>query len=111
MSEVYRVGYNYRDLTSTKAGSGDEFLKWLSQADSAVGGPNTIGSTGGIRPKKFINKGLQIPEGFEGLPSSLILTTTTMEQARLSIGGMLNMTKIKDLKNTKSLRAIKYYYL
>ena len=80
MSEVYRVGYNYRDLTSTKAGSGDEFLKWLSQADSAVGGPNTIGSTGGIRPKKFINKGLQIPEGFEGLPSSLILTTTNISQ-------------------------------
>jgi hypothetical protein len=80
MSEVYRVGYNYRDLTSTKAGSGDEFLKWLSQPDSEVGGPNTIGSTGGIRPKRFINKTLKVPEGSAGLPSSLILTTTNISQ-------------------------------
>lgn len=80
MSEVYRVGYSYRDLTSTKIGSGDEFLKWFSQPGAEAGVLNTIGSTGGIRPKKFINKALQLPEGFEGIPSALILTTTNISQ-------------------------------
>jgi hypothetical protein len=80
MSEVYRVGYSYRDLTSTKQDSGDEFLKWLSQPGAGFGGPNTIGATGGIRPKKFINNGLKLPKGFEGVPSVLIITTTHISQ-------------------------------
>jgi len=80
MPEGYRVGYNYRDLTSTKSGSGDEFLYWLSQPNVGGDVPNTIGATSGIRPKKFINKDLKLPKHFEAIPSLLVITTTLISQ-------------------------------
>src|SRR5437868_5181112 len=68
----YRVGQSYRDLT--KRVDGDEFINWLDTNGS------TIGTTGGIRSKKYLNEAIirQLPR--VGLPSSLILTTTNISQ-------------------------------
>jgi len=80
MNKTYRVGYNYRDLTSTKADSGDEFLNWLDQKQENTTKPSTIGATGGIRPKRFVNQGLKLPCDFQSIPAALIITTTNISQ-------------------------------
>lgn len=80
MTHRYRVGYSYRDLTSTRRESGDEFLNWLNQPDGPQSQPNTIGATGGIRPKRFTNPNLKLPKEFENIPAAIILTTTNISQ-------------------------------
>jgi hypothetical protein len=69
-SQLYRVGHKYRDLT--KRVPADEFINWLDTMG------HTIGTTGGIRPKKFLDDA--VSRHFAGLPSSLILVTTKVAQ-------------------------------
>ena len=69
---TYRVGHSYRDLT--KRVPEDEFINWLDTNG------NTIGTTGGIRPKKFLSEALHLSLGEVDIPSSLILTTSNISQ-------------------------------
>jgi hypothetical protein len=66
----YRVGHDYRDLT--KRIHLDEFINWLDTEG------HTIGNTGGIRPKRYVNKA--VAHLLCNLPSSLILVTTGISQ-------------------------------
>jgi hypothetical protein len=68
----YRVGHSYRDLT--KRVPQDEFINWFDTDGS------TIGTTGGIRSKKYLSKKLQSELGSTSIPSFLILTTTDISQ-------------------------------
>ncbi|MCX6132983.1 MAG: restriction endonuclease [Ignavibacteriales bacterium] len=68
----YRVGHSYRDLT--KRVPEDEFINWLDTNGS------TIGTTGGIRPKKFLSSMLLQSLGGLKVPSSLVITTTNISQ-------------------------------
>ncbi len=70
MSHVYRVGHAYRDLT--KRVSEDEFINWLDTDG------HTVGTTGGIRPKRYIDLGMY--KHVNGIPSSLFLITTRVSQ-------------------------------
>ncbi len=67
---VYRVGHEYRDLT--KRVSEDEFINWLDTDGHA------IGTTGGIRPKRYIDP--RMHKQLNGVPSSLFLITTRFSQ-------------------------------
>lgn len=69
---AYRVGYSYRDLT--KRVLEDEFINWLDTNGS------TIGTTGGIRPKKYLSEKLKENFSEISVPSTLILTTTNISQ-------------------------------
>lgn len=68
----YRVGHSYRDLTKRVAA--DEFINWFDTEG------NTIGTTGGIRPKKFLSTAMQDECGSMDIPACLILTTTDIAQ-------------------------------
>jgi hypothetical protein len=70
MNRVYRVGHEYRDLT--KRVSEDEFINWLDTDG------HTIGTTGGIRPKRYIDPVMY--KHVNGVPSSLFLITTRVSQ-------------------------------
>ncbi|MDC0218609.1 restriction endonuclease [Verrucomicrobia bacterium] len=64
----YKVGHSYRDLT--KREPEDEFINWLDTDGS------TIGTTGGIRTKKYLHRELsKLP-----VPSSIILVTSNISQ-------------------------------
>lgn len=67
---VYRVGHEYRDLT--KRVPQDEFINWLDTDG------HTIGTTGGIRAKKYIRPAMY--KCMNGVPSSLVLVTTHVSQ-------------------------------
>ncbi len=67
---IYRVGHEYRDIT--KRIPADEFINWLDTDG------HTIGTTGGIRPKRYIDK--SIHKNLNGVPSSLFLITTRVSQ-------------------------------
>ena len=67
---VYRVGHEYRDLT--KRIPEDEFINWLDTDG------HTIGTTGGIRPKRYIDPNMH--RHARGVPSALFLITTRVSQ-------------------------------
>ena len=67
----YRVGHEYRDLT--KRVPEDEFINWLDTDG------HTIGTTGGIRPKRFIDDNMH-KTILQKVPSSLFLVTTHVSQ-------------------------------
>jgi hypothetical protein len=69
-ARIYRVGQDYRDLT--KRVHEDEFINWLDTEG------HTIGTTGGIRPKRYLNDAIR--RQLCDLPSSLILVTTKVSQ-------------------------------
>lgn len=70
MNRVYRVGHEYRDLT--KRVSEDEFINWLDTDG------HTIGTTGAIRPKRYVD--LSMHKHMNRVPSSLFLITTRVSQ-------------------------------
>jgi hypothetical protein len=69
-SRVYRVGHEYRDLT--KRVPEDEFINWVDTDG------HTIGTTGGIRPKRYIDPSMH--NNLNKVPSSLFLITTRVSQ-------------------------------